>query len=108
MVFIEGVQISRSFGKVWVNFIQLAIYLAAAVVYWTQLGDASFAFGLFLRVTAFGFFLCIILEILYFPKMEKMDKVNRDTARQGYLALLSLLKFLPLVLLIVFLTDVYM
>jgi len=99
-VAIEAFQIGRKQGKIWVNIIQIIIYLGSFLVYVYNQGNGSFPFGSFLRITMFAFILAIILEVNYFSTGKVENKLGNLT--------LSGLKFLPLILLVTFLTEVYM
>ncbi len=99
-VAIEAYQIGKKQGKIWVNIIQMIIYLASFLVYLYNRGNSSFPFGIFLRVTVFAFVLAIILEVKNFSMENVENKLGN--------LILSGLKFLPLILLFLFLTEVYM
>ena len=104
-VIIEAYQIGKNQGKLWVNLVQIGIYVSTFLVYTLNRGQGSFPFGLFLRGATFAFIIAIILEVSNFS----LGKVEKGKFGLGLINLaLSLLKFLPLILLILFLTDSYM
>lgn len=104
-VVIEAFQIGRKQGKTWVNIIQIIIYLGTFLIFALNRGQGTFPFGLFLRLTMFAFIFAIILEVSNFS-IEKVDKGKPSLGLYNYV--LSALKFLPLILQVIFLTDSYM
>lgn len=103
-VAIETYQIGRKQGKIGVNIIQMIIYFSSFLVYIYNRGNGSFPFGVFLRITMFAFILAIILEVNNFS----IEKVENKPETGIYRIILFGLKFLPIILLIVSLTEVYM
>lgn len=109
MVVIEVLQIAKSFGKPLVNVVQLFIYLGSAIWYWVGFGKGEFSFGFFLRITMIAFIISVLLEVLFFPKMAKVEKTRLNVSREFLLLILFLLlKLLPLILLILFVTDPFL
>ncbi len=96
---IEAYQIGKKQGKIWVNIIQMIIYLGSFLCYLYNRGNGSFPFGIFLRVSMIAFVLAIILEVKNFS-MKVENKL-------GNLIIFGL-KFLPLILLIFYVTEKYM
>lgn len=97
---IEAYQIGKKQGNLFINLIQIVIYLGTFLVYILNRGQGTFPFGAFLRVTMFAFILAIILEVSNFSIKDAENKLVE--------LLISGLKFLPLIILVLYLTERFM